>query len=190
MINLSLNRHFLKQAAIIFGCLFIFGCENDPKVIQEMTEHKSTVDEARDVTTLLSQSGRMKARLLAPLMYRYQADTSFVEFPNTLKVDFYDSTAKVESKLSALYGKYFETQGRVYIRDSVVVTNIHGDTMKTTELWWDQNTQRFYTDKPTHVKRKNMDNFTGLNGMEATQDLSEITFLRPKGSFQVTDSTQ
>lgn len=146
------------------------------------------VDEAKDVSTLLSQGGQMRANLMAPLMLRYQKDTSFVEFPKTMKVDFFDSAGKVESKLFALYGKYFETQNKVYLKDSVLVYNVKGDTLRTSELWWDQNTRLFYNDKPTYVKRSNGDAFVGRNGMKATQDLNDITFLQPKGSFSVKDS--
>jgi LPS export ABC transporter protein LptC len=188
MINRFFNRTIYVQAAIIIGCLFFFSCENTQAELDRFNNKVAMVDEARDVITLLSQGGEMRARLIAPLMLRYQKDTSFVEFPKTLKVDFYDSTGQVESKLFALYGKYFETQNKVYIRDSVLVYNIKGDTMRTTELWWDQNTRLFYNDKPTYVKRGNGDAFVGRNGMMATQDLSDITFLDAKGSFAVKDS--
>jgi len=188
MINYVGHKNIFLQAAIIISCLFFFSCENTPEEIDRFNNNVAMIDEAKDVTTLLSQAGRMRAKLMAPLMLRYQKDTAFVEFPKTLKVDFFDSTAQVESKLSALYGKYFETQNKVYIRDSVLVYNIKGDTLRTTELWWDQNTRLFYNDKPTYVKRSNGDAFVGQNGMQASQDLSDITFLQPRGSFSVKDN--
>jgi len=188
MINFFRHKINFEKAAILFSCLFFFSCENDTNRIQELSRQKTTIDEARDVTTFLSQDGMMKAKLLAPLMLRYQADTSYVEFPKTMKVDFFDSTAKVESKLSALYGKYYETRNMVYIRDSVVVYNIKGDTLWTTELWWDQNTQKFYTDKHVRIHRKE-DKING-RGMEARQDLSDIIIKHPTGSFMLADSLQ
>lgn len=188
MINHFFNKNIFPQAAIIIGCLFFFSCENTPEEIDRFNNNVAMIDEAKDVSTLLSQGGKMRAKLMAPLMLRYQKDTAFVEFPKTLKVDFYDSTGQVESKLQALYGKYFETQNKVFIRDSVLVFNIKGDTLRTTELWWDQNTKQFYNDKPTYVKRSNGDAFVGRNGMQASQDLSDITFLQPKGSFAMKDS--
>ncbi len=181
-------RNKLLQAAILCSCLFFFSCENDPKDINRFSDKVAMIDEAKDVKILMSQNGKIRAHLTSPLMLRYQADTAFVEFPIQLKVDFYDSTGRVESKLTALYGKYFETQSKVYIKDSVLVTNINGDTLRTTELWWDQNMQKFYNDKPTHVKRSNGDAFVGRNGMQASQDLNDIIFLQPKGSFAMKDS--
>jgi LPS export ABC transporter protein LptC len=189
MINTSFHKKIFLQAAILCSCLWLFSCENDPKDIEDLTAKRIAVEEAKDITTFFSQDGRLKAKLLAPIMYRYQQDTLFVEFPRTLKVDFFDSTGKLESKLFARYGKYFETRSKILLRDSVFVYNIKGDTLRSEELWWDQNTQRFYTDKPAHVIRKGQ-NILGRHGMEASQDLRDVTFLNPFGTVIMPDSTQ
>ncbi|MEI9807152.1 MAG: LPS export ABC transporter periplasmic protein LptC [Bacteroidota bacterium] len=106
----------------------------------------------------MSQDGKMKAKLTAPLMLRVLADTLYVEFPNSLHVDFYNDSTKIESWLDSKYGKYFETLDKVYLRDSVIVINIKGDTLKCPDLWWDQNAKLFYTDKYAeyHAKGKNI----------------------------------
>jgi LPS export ABC transporter protein LptC len=122
----------------------------------------------------------MKARLTSPLMLRYQVDSSYLEFPKKLHVDFYDSTGKKESQLDALYAKYMETSNKVLLRDSVVVASIKGDTLRTSELWWDQNTRKFFTDK--HVRLKTVDKtIYGGKGLEAEEDLSLWTIFEPTG---------
>lgn len=189
MTKIFLHKKTLLQAAIFCSCLSLLSCENDPKDIADLNAKNVAVEEAKDVTTFFSQDGYPKAKLLAPLMYRYQQDTLYVEFPRTLKVDFFDSTGKLESKLFARYGKYFETRSLILLRDSVFVYNIKGDTLRSSELWWDQNTQRFYTNKPAHVIRKGQD-ILGRHGMEASQDLSDVTFLDAFGTFDMPDSTR
>ena len=176
----------LKRAAFLSGCFFFFACENDPKTIKELTEKKIMVEEAKDIETFLSQGGKMKAKLWAPYMLRYQADTIYVEFPRSLHVNFFDSTGKVESHLDALYGKYFETLNKVYLRDSVLVYNIQGDTLRCPDLWWDQNSQKIYTDKNVRIW-KGGDIFFG-KGMEAKQDLTEINIKQATGRVTVPDS--
>lgn len=171
-----------KAAPVLLGCLFVWGCENDQAELDALTGKRTLVEEGTNVQSLFSQNGRLKAILKAPLMRRFQTDTVQVEFPRSLKVDFYDSTGRVESQLSALYGKYFESLGRVLLRDSVVVYNIKGDTLRTSELWWDQNTQRFYTDKA--VRFRSVDrNIYGGRGLEAHQDLSNWSIFEPTGVF-------
>ena len=86
----------------------------------------------------------------------------------------------MESKLDALYGKYFETQSKVLLRDSVIVSNVKGDTLRCPELWWDQVTKKFYTDKLVRIY-KGGDRIYGGRGLIADQDLSNIQILYPTG---------
>ena len=87
------------------------------------------------------------------------------------------------SHVDALYGKYFENLNKVYLRDSVVVYNTQGDTLRCPDLWWDQNSQRFYTEKDVRI-RKGQDIFFG-KGLEAKQDLTEINIKRATGRVLV-----
>ncbi|HEX2608649.1 MAG TPA: LPS export ABC transporter periplasmic protein LptC, partial [Flavisolibacter sp.] len=105
------------------------------------------------------------------------SDTLYVEFPQKLHVDFFDSLGKVESQLDARYGKYFESMNRVFLKDSVVVSNRNGDTLRCPELWWDQNSQLFYTDKRVRIRRKDQRIYGG-KGMQATQDLNSVTIFQ------------
>ena len=176
----------MVQAAILGSCLFFWGCENDERTIREWTEHKEMVETAKEVTVLFSQTGNLKAYLKAPLMLRYQSDTVVVEFPKSLHVDFFDSAARRESWVDARYGKYLETFNRVLLRDSVRVINIKGDTLATSELWWDQNTQKFYTEKEVRITQPDK-RITGGKGLEAGQDLSWYIIREPMGTVLVDD---
>jgi LPS export ABC transporter protein LptC len=187
MIKNILHKNLYKQAAFILSCLFIFGCENDPETIKNWTQNKQMVEEVKNVETLMSEGGRMKAKLTAPYMLRHEADTVYVEFPQSLKVNFYDSAGRVESHLTAKYGKYFESLNKVFLRDSVVVYNIKGDTLRSPELWWDQNKQKFYTDKRVRIHKAG-DLIYGGQGLEAKQDLTEIIIKQPTGVVIVPDS--
>jgi LPS export ABC transporter protein LptC len=180
MNNLFPNTSFLKQAALIVSCLFVFGCENDPNTIRALSEHKVMMDEGKNIQAFLSQNGKMRAKLTAPVLLRYTADTQFIEFPKSLHVNFFDSLGRVESQVDARYGKYFETQNKVYLRDSVIVFNMKGDTLRSPDLWWDQNSQRFYTDKQVRIKTKG-DRIYGGMGLEAKQDLSDVIIKQPTG---------
>ena len=173
MTNFFFHNFFLK-AAFVWSCFLFAGCENDPAMLKEVSGRKANIEEAVNVQSLLSQNGAIKAKLVAPYMLRYSLDTSYLEFPKKLHVNFYDSTGKVESQVDALYGKYLETQSKVYLRDSVIVFTVKGDTLRTQELWWDQNTKKFYTNKLVRIVRKGQ-HMVGDKGMEASQDLTHLT---------------
>jgi LPS export ABC transporter protein LptC len=173
----------LVAHGLLLAALLISSCENDVKKIKALTENRVMKEEAIDIESYLSQDGIMKAKLKAPLMLRVAADTLYVEFPNTLHVDFYNDSAKIETRLDSRYGKYFENLGKVYLRDSVIVITVKGDTLKSPDLWWDQNTKLFYTDKYAiyHGIGKNI---FGGKGLVATQDLNSIIFNDPTGTIQ------
>jgi LPS export ABC transporter protein LptC len=187
MNKLFSNRLFLRSAAIVCSCFFFLSCENDQKTLRELTETKEMIEEAKNIETYLSQGSLLKAKLWAPYMIRYSKDSVYVEFPKTLHVNFFDSLGRVDSHLDANYGKYFETQGKVYLRDSVLVYNLQGDTLRSPDLWWDQNRQLLYTDKKVWV-RKQGTILTGQNGMESTQDLSNINIKQVTGPIDLPDS--
>ncbi len=182
----------LRFVLLVPGTLFLVsflltGCENDDKVIEAWTRDKLMVEEATTVESYLSQDGKLKAKLTAPLMFRVAADTLYIEFPQSLHCDFYDDSAKRETWLDSKYGKYYEGLNKVYLRDSVVVINLKGDTLKSPDLWWDQNTKLFYTDKYATYHGLNK-NIQGGKGMTATQDLSSIIFHNPTGTVKYSET--
>jgi hypothetical protein len=129
------------------GCFFVFSsCGNDKKDVDALFVKKAAVEEARNVESYLSQAGIVKAKLTSPYMLRVQAqsqvDSPYMEFPRTLHVDFYDDSTVIESTLDAKYAKYVEFNHKVLLRDSVLVQSIkNGDTLRTQELWWDEDKQ-------------------------------------------------
>lgn len=187
MIKNRLHHNFLK-AAFLSGCFFFNACENDPGAVAEWSGKKEMYEVADSIITYMSQGSTMKAKLMSPYMIRSQSDTVYAEFPRSLDVDFFDSTGKVESHLDSKYGKYYESLGKVYLRDSVVVYNMQGDTLHTPDLWWDQNLQKFYTDKNVRIRKGG--NLIFGTGMDAQQDLTNINIRQVSGLVAVPDSLQ
>ncbi len=144
-------------------------------------------EEATDVVSYLSDKGVMKAKLTAPEMLRILTDTVIIEFPKTLHIDIYGDSNRIETRVDALYGKYFETLNKAYLKDSVVVINVNGDTLKSPDLWWDQNTKTFYSDSVAQYRTKDKQ-IAGGKGVKATQDLSSVLFREPTGTVQVADT--
>ncbi len=180
----------LAKTILLLCCCWLCACENSYREVQKLSEKKVGVDRVIDVTSYLSQDALMKAKLTSPLMLQTGADTPYTEFPKTLHVDFYNDSTKVESQLFAKYGKYMQNQSKVLLRDSVVVYNVKGDTMRTNELWWDQNAQNFYTDKPVYIHQPN-GNIINSIGMKASQDLNNVQLynIQPTTFLYVADST-
>ena len=196
-IRLSLRRSFhlpysystfLAPCLLFLVSLLLSSCENDPGEIELWTKKTDLKEEAKTVESYLSQSGVMKAKLTAPLMYRYQRDTVYTEFPKTLYVEFYDDSVRVDSRLTANYGIYYDNLNKVFLRDSVTVINSEGDTLRTPELWWDQNAGKFYTDKPARIDGIDKHIYC-KDGIDAPQDLRGFTCHFPSGPFNVKEGS-
>jgi len=153
-----------------------------------MGKKQLSTETAKGVESFYSIGGILKARLTAPNMIRHLQDSSYVEFPNSLHVDFYnDTTKQIESRLDALYGKYREYEQKIFLKDSVVSINItKGDTLHCDELWWDRNTQSFYTDKKVRINTK--DKIIYGTGMKAAQNFSWYVIDHPRGSLLVPEN--
>lgn len=181
-------QKYIYAAAIITGCIFIYSCENDQKAIDIWTKPKELKEEATKVESYLSQDGKVKAKLTAPLMLRVTTTYVYVEFPNSLHVDFYNDSTQIQTRLDSKYGKYFEGEEKVYLRDSVVVVTVAGDTLKSPDLWWDQSKGTFYTDKYAVYSSKTQ-LIQGGEGLEATDDLKTVTFKKPTGLVEVKEDS-
>ncbi len=185
-LSTNFNSIALRYFFIFWGALLMLSCENSESDIQALNRRSVQKDEARKVESFLSQGGQVKARLITPVMLRVNADTPYVEFPQSLHVDFYNDSKIVETRLDSKYGKYYEKLNKVYLRDSVVVVSIKGDTLLCEDLWWDQNKEIFHTDLPVLLKSP-AQYIPAKDGLEATQDFKKITFKTVHDSRLVTE---
>ena len=158
--------------------MLLFSCENDIKKVQDFGKRKMGVEEGKNIESIFSQGGNLRADLKAPLMLRYLLDSPRVEFPNSVHVDFYDSAAHIESQLFAKYGRYVENEGKVFLRDSVIVFNIKQDTLWCNELWWDQNRQVLYTDKHIRLFKHDPRQLIYGQGLTADQNFKWFTITK------------
>jgi LPS export ABC transporter protein LptC len=168
---------------MILSSIPFFGCENNEKDLPQFRKKQVSVDEGKQITAYMSEDAHVKAKLTAPFMRRSEMDSAYIEFPNSLHVDFYNDTMAIESQMDALYGKWKELEDKVFLKDSVVVKNIlKGDTLRCKELWWDKKAEKFYTDKPVRIYKRGGTVIYGT-GFEAPQDFSGYTIFHITGPY-------
>lgn len=174
-----------KRVLILGTMLLVFtsGCENDPEEVAKMIRETKEVEEAKNIKATFSQGGNLKAILESPIMFRVRADTIYTEFPNSIHVTFYNETGAVENIVQARYAKYFEMLNKVYMRDSVVVYNMTGDTLYAQDMWWDQNKEVFFSRNPVRVRTISQ-RLIGT-GITAKSDFSKYTIENPVGDVAI-----
>jgi LPS export ABC transporter protein LptC len=175
-------------AATLMGCIFLCSCENNIEEVKQINAKGIGRDESRQVVIRYSVNGKKRSVLSGPLMYRVQDTATYVEFPLKVHVDFFGANDSIESKLDAKYAKYNEGQSKVFLKDSVRVINVLGDTLYCDELYWDRNRTdaEFYTDKPVKIRTRTQT----LNGtgMDARQDFSTYHIIHPVGYLKVSNT--
>jgi len=178
-----LGKHFSKMLLLAFiGSIFLISsCENKESEVAALFSIQKGVDESHGVEALMSTNGKMKGRLKAPLMLRYQDSIAKMVFPQSMHVDFFNDSTIIESRLDAHYAEYFEQTNKVFLKDSVKVLNNIGDTLFCDELWWDQAQGKFYTDKPVEI-HKPKEIIKGI-GMSATQDFKTFEIYKISNSL-------
>ncbi|MEO6135924.1 MAG: LPS export ABC transporter periplasmic protein LptC [Ginsengibacter sp.] len=185
----SFLKIFSIITALLTGCFFLVSCENSLKDLERFSGSKKIgIEEAKGVTIIYSLGEKTSAKLTAPLMLRHQEATPFLEFTKTVHADFFDDSLRVESKLDAHYAKYFETESKVFLKDSVVVFNVQGDTLYCQELYWDRNRtgSEFYTDKPVRIRTRT--HLLDGDGLDAPQDFKTWHLINGRGIVRVPSS--
>lgn len=188
LINVNMNKPIIYKKYIIAvtfmsSCFFMTACENNINDVKALNSKAGGIDIGKDVAIYMSESGKMNAKLTAPIMKKYLLDSGkMIEFPNTIKVDFYKDSSRIESKLRADYANYIQEENKFFLKGNVIVFNIKGDTLWCKEMYWDQVTSKFHTDKEVVIKQHNpISKIYGL-GFIANQDLTDITIIKPQSN--------
>ena len=186
--NYSIYYKFLIQAALITVCFFLSSCENSLQDLNQFTEKKAGIEEIKGVTIIYSLGDKTKARLTAPYMLRHQEAAPYIEFTKTLHSDFFNDSLQIESKMDAHYGKYMEEESKVFLKDSVVVFNVKGDTLYCNELYWDRSKtgREFYTDKPVRIRTPSQ--IIDGDGLDAPQDFKSWHIINGRGFVRISSS--
>lgn len=183
MTNSNAPKILKLAVAFVSSCFFMTACENDVDAVKALGAKVGGIDVGKDVAIYVSNNGKLGAKLTAPLMNRYLLDSSkMIEFPTSIHVDFFKDSNQIESQLSAKYAKYKETENIVYLKDQVVIFNTLGDTLWCKEMYWDQNSGKFYTEQDVVVKQHSPLSKIYGKGLEANQNLTDIRIFKPQSN--------
>lgn len=184
--NFKFHTSFI--ISVFFAGVFFSSCENSLEDINRITSKRIGVEVAKGVKIIYTIGDKTNAEITAPLMLRHQEAVPYIEFTKTIHANFFDDSLRIESRLDAHYAKYFETDSKVFLKDSVVVMNTKGDTLYCNELYWDRNKigQEFYTDKPVRIRTRTQ--ILDGDGLDAPQNFSNWHLINARGIVRVSSS--
>lgn len=166
-----------------FGLFFLSSCKNDLAEIQRFTNQEETTYETiTDFKTLYSDSAVVKVKIQGPTMLRHlDKEQPRQEFPDGMKVEFFNANKNVTSRMTAKYGLRLEKDKQVIVRDDVVWESVNKEILETSELIWDEKTEKVFTNKFVVIRRPG-EIITGY-GFESNQDFSYSKIKSVTGQF-------
>lgn len=184
-------KHLLKLCwpALFTGLLLISACENDIKKVQEIAavDVSKPVEKYTNVDIIYSDSAKVKFRVLAPLLMQYTGTKPYNEMPKGVNITIYDKDLNVIGTLTADYAIQHEQDKTMQCERNVVAKNAKGETFKSDELIWDQNTKLMHSSKLVHITMANGDVMNGT-AFQSDQSLGHWTLNQSTAILSVTDA--
>ncbi len=193
VINGLFNVNMIKRAFLfssIILVLFSSSCENDLSKVESIASNEVSlpVETSKKVELIYSDSSIVRAKLNTPELKFYKVVNAYHEMPKGLYVEFYGANKTIESTLTAKYGRKFQNQGIIEVKDSVVVINNKGERLDTEKLIWNEKTKKIYTN--SFVRITTQKDIMFGEGMEANQNFTNYRIYKYRGSVSLEDNEQ
>lgn len=133
---------------LIFAAFTSFSCESKIEMIPKSDILLYPTSSGKDIETVLTDSGKIKLILTAPLVERYDVkEGPYTEFTKGIKVIIYEGKEVPSGFITSKYAKYTNDDDTWVLKDSVIVINENNDKLETELLNWDQKKDFIYTDR-------------------------------------------
>lgn len=179
-----------KILGALASVLMLVSCGNDIKEVQDfLADRNLPVGVAKNLNLVHTDSGRVKTRLITPLLndYSNRKAQPYQDFPKGIKLVTYNVLGDSIS-LVADYARSYIKTGISEVDGNVVVENYKDNTkLFTDQLFWDQTTHYIYTEKPFRLITKT-DTIHG-KGFESNEDLTKVTMKNISGNIYVNETS-
>ena len=139
-------RYFILLCTGIIPVLF--SCESNIKDVQRINSVAfSPSVQAEDINLKYTDSGKVKAIMLSPLMLDFSnLEYAFNEFPDGINITLLDKGGQ-ETYVVADYAINYAKTDIIDLQGHVKITTTDGKELTTDQLYYDQKNEWFYTEK-------------------------------------------
>ncbi|WP_455592357.1 LPS export ABC transporter periplasmic protein LptC [Bacteroides sp.] len=192
MLRKRIVRPFHKSVSITmaFGgivmLLLFSSCDGKKKILGEaITERDSLpVMDTRGVTTLISDSGITRYRINTEewLMFD-KKQPSYWAFEKGIYLEQFDSVFHVEASIKADTAYYYDKERLWKLIGNVDIKNLKGERFNTELLYWNEATQKVYSDKFIRIEQP--DKVITGHGFDSNQQMTVYVINNIEGIFYV-----
>ena len=181
------QEYKIKVISIGFflSSMLFFSCSNDYKDIIDQIDYENYPSQsAENIEIVRSDSGKIILKIFAPILDRYTENKdrdSYDEFPKGIKVYTYVNYPEISSSIICNYARHDVRTNKWEARDNVIAVNEDGDTLKTEQMFWDNQKGNIYSDKHVNIRTEN--EIIYGTGFTAKQDFSGWKINKVKGTI-------
>ena len=192
MLLQPINVVYHKNASItiVLGAMVMLllfcSCSGKKKELGDaITERDSmAVMDTRGVTTLVSDSGVTRYRINTEEWLVFdRKNPPYWAFEKGVYLEKFDSIFQVEASIKADTAYFFNKEELWKLMGNVHIQNLKGEQFDTELLYWDQRTQRIYSDEFIRIEQP--DRIITGHGFESNQQMTVYTIRKPEGIFYV-----
>lgn len=181
-------NNIIRSIVIIYMVAMLFSCVNDTKEVRDFLADKNLpIGIVENFHNIHTDSGRVDLKISAPLLHDFKNRNKhpYAEFPKGVKIVTIDKN-KDSVSVTGDYAITYSKTSISEIKDKVVVVN-YADYKKlsTEQLFWDQKTKYFYTEKPFTLITLT-DTIYGV-GFDASEDLKVFMAKQNRGNVYINE---
>tara|TARA_B100000795_G_scaffold199281_1_gene153115 strand:- start:1865 stop:2398 length:534 start_codon:yes stop_codon:yes gene_type:complete len=172
----------------LFFSFFLVSCTNDPKLVQEfISDKEQAIEHIKGAELLHTENGKVKVRVIANSIERFQDIQPALIFSNHLEVYFYNDSSQLQSTLMANYASIDEEKKIMVAQNNVVLISSDDKILETDELFWDEKKNKIYTNKK--VKITTGKEVVYGQGFTSSADFKKYSITKVHGTFDFSTQT-
>ena len=168
--------------------IVLVACTNDPKLVQDFVSDKEqAIEQIKGAELLHTENGKIKVRIVAHKIERFQNQQPGLIFSEDMEVYFYNDSSDLQSTLMANNASIDEDKKIMLAENNVVLTSSDDKKLETEELVWDEKKDKIYTDKK--VKITTGKEVVYGEGFTSNSDFSQYSITKIHGTFDFETET-
>lgn len=180
---------------IVFGAIVMLllfsSCGGKKKALAEAIAERDSlpVMDTKGITTLISDSGVTRYRVNTEEWLIYdRKQPSYWAFEKGIYLEQFDSLLNVDASIEADTAYFFDKEKLWKLIGHVDIKNLKGERFNTELLYWNQATQKVYSDKFIRIEQP--DKIITGHGFDSNQQMTVYVIHNIEGIFYVDEDAE
>ncbi|UAM98756.1 LPS export ABC transporter periplasmic protein LptC [Polaribacter litorisediminis] len=187
--NITTNK-IIKSIALLLGIAMLFSCDNNTQKARDFLADKNLpIGITTNAFHVYKDSGRITSKLITAKMLDYSNRTlhPYSKFPEGIKIVNFENKGLDSITITGDFALSYTKTSISEIKGNVVVIN-HSDKsrLETEQLFWDEKTKYFVSEKAFKLTKEN-DTIFGI-GFESKDDLSKHLSKKTIGKLETSEN--